>query len=161
MSGTMHLLAFMMHTPINHMTMSWADGADGQAAGLGSISHWQDLARTLERGCFDGVFFADVPSVYDHYKDSTDVAIRYGVNWPTHDPVALIGIMAAATKHLGIASTVSTASLHPFLAVRSLTSLDYLSQGRVGWNIVTGNARSEHRAMGLDVMEHDQRYDRA
>ncbi|MFP6774442.1 MAG: NtaA/DmoA family FMN-dependent monooxygenase [Alphaproteobacteria bacterium] len=161
MSGTMHLLAFMMHTPINHMTMSWADGDDSQAAGLGSIDHWQDLARTLERGCFDGVFFADVPSVYDHYMDSTDVAIRYGVNWPTHDPVALIGIMAAATKHLGIASTVSTASLHPFLAVRSLTSLDYLSQGRVGWNIVTGNARSEHRAMGLDVMEHDQRYDRA
>ena len=69
--------------------------------------------------------------------------------------------MGAATKHLGIVSTVSIASLHPFLAVRSLTSLDYLSQGRVGWNIVTGNARSEHRAIGLDVMEHDQRYDRA
>ncbi len=161
MSQKMHLLAFMMHTPINHMTMSWADADDAQAVGLGSMAHWQNLAQTLERGCFDGMFFADVPSVYDHYKDSTDVAIRHGVNWPTHDPVALIGIMAAATRHLGIASTVSTASLHPFLAVRSLTSLDYLSGGRVGWNIVTGNARSEHRAMGLEFMEHDLRYDRA
>ncbi|MDE0944716.1 MAG: NtaA/DmoA family FMN-dependent monooxygenase [Alphaproteobacteria bacterium] len=161
MSDKMHLLAFMMYTPINHMTMSWADTDDAQARGLSSINHWQDLARTLERGCFDGMFFADVPAVYDHYQDNTDTAIRYGVNWPTHDPVALIGIMAAATSHLGIASTVSTASQHPFLAVRSLTSLDYLSGGRVGWNIVTGNARSEHRAMGLDFMEHDERYDRA
>ncbi|MBT3333230.1 MAG: NtaA/DmoA family FMN-dependent monooxygenase [Rhodospirillaceae bacterium] len=161
MSDKMHLLAFMMHTPINHMTMSWADADDAQAQGLSSISHWQDLARTLERGYFDGMFFADVPAVYDHYQDNTDVAIRYGVNWPTHDPVALIGIMAAATSHLGIASTVSTASQHPFLAVRALTSLDFLSGGRVGWNIVTGNARSEHRAMGLDFMGHDQRYDRA
>ena len=161
MSDKMRLLAFLMHTPINHMTMSWADPADRQAAGLGSIEHWQSLAQTLERGCFDGVFFADVPSVYDHYKDNTDDAIRYGVNWPTHDPVALIGIMTAATKHLGIASTVSLASWHPFLAVRSMSTLDYLSQGRVGWNIVTGNARSEYRAMGLDIVEHDKRYDRA
>jgi len=161
MSDKMRLLAFLMHTPINHMTMSWADPADRQAAGLGSIEHWQSLARTLERGCFDGVFFADVPSVYDHYKDNTDDAIRHGVNWPTHDPVALIGIMTAATKHLGIASTVSLASWHPFLAVRSMSTLDYLSQGRVGWNIVTGNARSEYRAVGLDMVEHDKRYDRA
>lgn len=69
--------------------------------------------------------------------------------------------MTAATKHLGIASTVSLASWHPFLAVRSMSTLDYLSQGRVGWNIVTGNARSEYRAVGLDVVEHDARYDRA
>jgi FMN-dependent oxidoreductase (nitrilotriacetate monooxygenase family) len=161
MSKKMHLLAFLMHTPINHMTMSWADPADQQATKLGSIDHWQDMARLFERGLFDGVFFADVPAVYDHYKDNTDDAIRYGVNWPTHDPVALIGIMAAATKYLGIASTVSLASWHPFLAVRSMSTLDYLSQGRVGWNIVTGNARSEYRAVGLDVVEHDHRYDRA
>ena len=161
MSDKMRLLAFMMHTPINHMTMSWADPADRQAAGLGSIEHWQNMAQLFERGCFDGVFFADVPAVYDHYQDNTDVAIRHGVNWPTHDPVALVGIMTAATKHLGIATTVSLASLHPFLAVRSISTLDFLSRGRVGWNIVTGNARSEYRAVGLDVVEHDKRYDRA
>jgi alkanesulfonate monooxygenase SsuD/methylene tetrahydromethanopterin reductase-like flavin-dependent oxidoreductase (luciferase family) len=157
----MHILGFMMYTPINHMTMSWADPQDKQVTGFGSIKYWQRLAKILERGKLDGLFFADVPSVYDMYKNTTDVAIKYGVSWPAHDPVALIGIMAAATKHLGIATTVSAASLHPFLAVRSLSSLDFLSQGRVGWNIVTGNARSEHRAMGIDVVEHDERYDRA
>ena len=161
MADRMHLLGFMMYTPINHMTMSWADLKDRQIEGFGSIDHWQALARTMERGCFDGLFFADVPAVYDLYKDTTDYAIRYGVSWPAHDPVSLIGIMAAATNHLGIATTVSVASQHPFLTVRSLSSLDYLSQGRVGWNIVTGNARSEHRAMGLDIMDHDERYDRA
>ena len=161
MKRMMHILGFMMYTPINHMTMSWADPQDKQVAGFGSINYWQRLAKILERGKLDGLFFADVPSVYDMYKNTTDIAIKYGVSWPAHDPVALIGIMAAATKHLGIATTVSAASLHPFLAVRSLSSLDFLSQGRVGWNIVTGNARSEHRAMGIDVVEHDERYDRA
>ncbi|MDA9976105.1 NtaA/DmoA family FMN-dependent monooxygenase, partial [Alphaproteobacteria bacterium] len=161
MANMMHLLGFMMYTPINHMTLSWADPNDRQVDGFGSIEHWQTLARTMERGCFDGLFFADVPAVYDFYKDTTDHAIHHGVNWPAHDPVALIGIMAAATRHLGIATTVSVASQHPFLTVRSLSSLDYLSQGRVGWNIVTGNARSEHRAMGLEIMDHDERYDRA
>lgn len=161
MATNMHLIGFMMHTPINHMTLSWADGDDRQLDGLGSMAFWQSLAQTLERGCFDGLFFADVPAVYDHYKDTTDVAMQYGVVWPTHDPVALIGIMTAATRHLGIASTVSTASWHPFLAVRSLSTLDYLSNGRVGWNIVTGNGRSEHRAVGSAQLDHDERYDRA
>ena len=161
MPRMMKLLGFMMYTPINHMTMSWADHEDRQVTGFGSIAHWQNVARTLESGCFDGLFFADVPAVYDMYRDTTDVAVRHGVSWPTHDPVSLIGIMAAATRHLGIATTVSVASQHPFLTVRSVSSLDYLTGGRVGWNIVTGNARSEHRALGLDVMEHDERYDRA
>jgi FMN-dependent oxidoreductase (nitrilotriacetate monooxygenase family) len=161
MAAKMHLIGFMMHTPINHMTLSWADKDDRQVDGLGSIAYWQSLAQTLERGCFDGLFFADVPAVYDHYKDTTDVAMRYGVVWPTHDPIALIGIMAAATKHLGIASTVSTASWHPFLAVRSMSTLDHLSNGRVGWNIVTGNGRSEHRALGTGTLDHDERYDHA
>ena len=161
MSDKMHILGFMMYTPINHMTLSWADPDDQQVGQFGSMEYWQNLAQTMERGKFDGLFFADVPSVYDMYKNTTDYAIKHGVSWPAHDPVTLIGIMGAATNRLGIAPTVSAASLHPFLAVRSLSSLDFLTKGRVGWNIVTGNARSEHRAMGLELMEHDERYDRA
>ena len=100
----MHLLGFMMYTPINHMTLSWADPEDRQVEGFGSMEHWQGLARTMERGRFDGLFFADVPAVYDFYKDTTDVAVRHGVSWPAHDPVALIGVMAsgdAASRHCG------------------------------------------------------------
>ncbi|MCY3752909.1 MAG: nitrilotriacetate monooxygenase, partial [Alphaproteobacteria bacterium] len=74
----MHLLGFMMYTPINHMTLSWADPEDRQVEGFGSMEHWQELARTMERGRFDGLFFADVPAVYDFYRDTTDVAVRHG-----------------------------------------------------------------------------------
>ena len=58
-AGKMHLLGFMMYTPINHMTLSWADPEDRQVEGFGSMEHWQDLARTMERGRFDGLFFAE------------------------------------------------------------------------------------------------------
>lgn len=161
MASGMHLMAFMMHTPINHLTLSWADDDDQRLVQLGSFEHWQDLAQHLERGCLDGVFFADLPAPYDHYRDRTDEAVRYGVCWPSHDPVALLGPMAAATANLGFAVTVSIAATPPYLAVRSISTLDYLSRGRMGWNIVTGNARSEHRALGLEMLDHDQRYDRA
>lgn len=161
MPTQMHLLSFLIHGPMNHTILSWADPRDERVAGLGSIKHWQDLARTLERGRFDGVFFADLPGIPDYYRDRVDEAIRYGVCWPTHDPSPLIGIMAAVTEHLGIAITLSQSAHHPYAAVRLLSTLDCLTGGRVGWNIVTGHLRGEHRAYGLDQLDHDERYARA
>ena len=61
MPTQMHLLGFLIHGPINHTILSWADARDERVAGLSSIRYWQDLARLLKRGCFDGVFFADLP----------------------------------------------------------------------------------------------------
>ena len=55
----MHLIAFFIHSPINHTVMSWAQAGDRRLEGLRSFAHWQGIARTLERGCFDGIFFAD------------------------------------------------------------------------------------------------------
>ncbi|HMP57650.1 MAG TPA: NtaA/DmoA family FMN-dependent monooxygenase, partial [Novosphingobium sp.] len=66
-----------------------------------------------------------------------------------------------ATEHLGLASTMSTSAYHPWTIVRQLSTVDCLSGGRVGWNVVTGHLRGEHRALGLDQLEHDRRYDRA
>ena len=157
----MHLLAFVLHTPINHIMMSWTDPSDTRATGMAGFDHWIEMARTLERGCFDGIFFADVPAAYDMYKQSTDDTVRYGVAWPAHDPVSLFGAMASHTKHIGLASTISVSTFHPYALVRILSTLDYLTRGRIGWNVVTGHARSEHRALGLEQMEHDERYDRA
>jgi len=157
----MHLLSFLIHGPMNHTILSWADPDDERVAGLSSIRYWQDLARLLERGCFDGVFFADLPGVADRYRERVDEAIRYGMCWPTHDPAPLVAIMAAATEHLGIAITLSQSAHHPYSAVRTLSTLDCLTAGRVGWNIVTGHLRGEHRAYGLDQLDHDERYARA
>ncbi|WP_159982128.1 MULTISPECIES: NtaA/DmoA family FMN-dependent monooxygenase [unclassified Novosphingobium] len=161
MGKHIHLVSFLINSPINHTVLSWADPRDNKLEALGSMKLWQDLGRTLERGGFDSIFFADTPGVFDRYKERLDESLRYGVCWPTHDPVPLLGIIGAATEHLGLTATVSTGPHHPYGLVRSLSTLDYLTGGRVGWNIVTGHLRGEHRAFGLTQLEHDQRYDRA
>lgn len=161
MSRHMHLIGFLMHSPINHSALSWADPEDDRLEGLAGFSHWTRLAKTLERGCFDGAFFADTPGGYDWYKDSLDDYVRYGVCWPSHDPMAPLTAMAAATEHLGVALTLSTSGSHPYTTVRRISTLDYMSGGRVGWNIVSGHLRGEHRALGLDQLGHDERYDHA
>lgn len=161
MAKQLHLLSFLTHSPINHTTLSWADPADRRLNGLQSLDYWMHLARELERGCFDGAFFADVLGGFEHYRDRFYEALQYAVWWPTHDPMMLMAPMAAATKHLGLASTLSLAGTHPYLAVRTFGTLDNLTNGRIGWNIVTGNLRGEHRALGLQQMEHDERYERA
>ncbi len=157
----MRLISFLIHSPINHSILSWTDPQDERLAALGSLKAWQDLARTLEKGRFDAVFFADTPGIYDRYRERVDESVRYGVCWPPHDPTVLLPAMAAATEHLGLAVTMSLSAIPPYGAVRTLSTLDYLSGGRVGWNVVTGHLRGEYRAMGLDQLDHDERYDRA
>ncbi|MEJ5978077.1 NtaA/DmoA family FMN-dependent monooxygenase [Novosphingobium sp. PS1R-30] len=161
MGKYIHLVSFQINSPINHTVLSWAHPDDNRLKALGDMSLWIDMARTLERGLFDAIFFADTPGVFDRYEDRMDDAIRYGVCWPTMDPVTLLGAIAGATTQLGLAATVSTGPHHPYSVVRQLSTLDYMSGGRVGWNIVTGHLRGEHRAYGLTELPHDERYDRA
>jgi FMN-dependent oxidoreductase (nitrilotriacetate monooxygenase family) len=161
MSSQMHLFSFILNSPINHTVGSWASPEDDRIEGLGSVDYWRKLGETLERGRFDAVFFADIPAAYDNYRDSSDDTVRYGVCWPNHDPMIALTLVASATKHLGLVVTKSVSAMHPYDLVRSLSTLDYISGGRVGWNVVTGHLRAEHRAFGLTQMEHDQRYDRA
>ena len=161
MSKQMHLLSFLTHSPINHTTLSWADPKDQRIAGFRDLNYWMNLARSLERGLFDGAFFADTLGGFEHYRERFHEAMQYAVWWPTHDPMPLMSVMAAATKHLGLAATLSLSGTHPYLAVRTFGTLDNLTNGRIGWNIVTGNLRGEHRALGHEQMDHDERYERA
>jgi len=161
MSKQMHLISFLIHSPVNHLNMSWTDKEDRRLEMMADIHLWQDYARLLERGLFDGLFFADTPGVLDRYRDTTDYAIRHGICWPNHDPTVLLSALIAATKNLGFAATVSTGPNHPYGLVRQLSTLDYMSGGRIGWNIVTGHLRGEHRAYGLPELAHDERYERA
>ena len=161
MAKQMHLLSFLTHSPINHTTLSWADPNDQRIEGFRSLDYWMHLARELERGCFDGAFFADTLGGFEHYRERFYEAMQYAVWWPTHDPMPLMTVMAAATKHLGLAATLSLSGIHPYLAVRTFGTLDNLTNGRIGWNIVTGNLRGEHRALGHEQMDHDERYERA
>ncbi|MBC7415882.1 MAG: LLM class flavin-dependent oxidoreductase [Herminiimonas sp.] len=126
------------------------------------IHYWAQLARTLEAGLFDGIFFADVLGAYDVYGASVDAALRGAVQVPVNDPSLLISAMAAATRHLGFGITANLTYEAPYLFARRMSTLDHLTGGRIGWNIVTGYLDSAARAIGLDgQMAHDDRYDLA
>ncbi len=121
-----------------------------------------DYARRLEAGLFDGIFFADVVGVYDVLGGSPDAALRGGVQVPVNDPMLLIPAMAAATQHLGFGVTANLTYEAPYLFARRMSTLDHLTQGRIGWNIVTGYLDSAARAAGYQAQAaHDDRYDLA
>jgi FMN-dependent oxidoreductase (nitrilotriacetate monooxygenase family) len=127
-----------------------------------SLTHWVEMAKLLERGLFDGLFLADVLGVYDVLDGSPAPSLRNAVQLPLLDPLALVPAMAHATTHLAFGVTCNLAYETPFLFARRMATLDHLTQGRIGWNIVTGYLDSAARAMGFDAqMAHDDRYDLA
>jgi FMN-dependent oxidoreductase (nitrilotriacetate monooxygenase family) len=139
----------------------WRHPRDRSAEYL-SLDHWMGLARLLEEGLFDGLFLADVLGIYDVHGGNGDAAIRNAVQVPLLDPMLLVPAMAAATRHLGFGVTCNLAWESPALMARRFSTLDHLTKGRIGWNIVTGYLDSAARAMGLDrQMAHDDRYDLA
>src|SRR3954470_144846 len=127
-----------------------------------SLAYWMDRARLLERGLFDGLFLADVVGLYDVLGGSPDAAIRHAVQVPLLDPMLLVPAMAAVTSHLGFGVTVNLTYEAPALFARRFSTLDHLTDGRIGWNIVTGYLDSAARAMGLAAQKaHDARYNAA
>ncbi|MFW3898358.1 LLM class flavin-dependent oxidoreductase [Pseudomonas bharatica] len=127
-----------------------------------TIEYWTELAKLLERGLFDGLFLADIVGVYDVYQQSVEVPLKESIQLPVNDPLLLVSAMAAVTRNLGFGLTANLTYEPPYLFARRLSTLDHLSRGRVGWNIVTGYLDSAAKAMGLDEQpEHDRRYDQA
>ena len=88
-----------------------------------ALESWTNLARTLERGLFDGIFLADVTGVYDVYKGSPDTAIRTAMQIPTNDPYLLIPAMAAVTRHLGFGVTGSIPYEPPYAFARKMSMM--------------------------------------
>lgn len=126
------------------------------------LDYWTSMAATLERGLFDGLFLADIVGVYDVYQQSVDLALRESIQLPVNDPLMLVSAMAAVTKGLGFGVTVNVHAEEPYIFARRLSTLDHLTDGRIGWNIVTGYLDSAARAVGEAALgEHDTRYDRA
>jgi FMN-dependent oxidoreductase (nitrilotriacetate monooxygenase family) len=124
------------------------------------LEYWTDLAITLERGVFDGIFIADVLGVYDVYKGSAFHAIEQAAQIPVNDPLQLIPAMAYVTEHLGFGITASISFEHPYPFARRLSTADHLSKGRVGWNIVTSYLDSGARNLGqAGQVRHDDRYE--
>ncbi|XHS78281.1 LLM class flavin-dependent oxidoreductase [Burkholderiaceae bacterium UC74_6] len=153
--------AFTMNTVGHQSPGLWTHPRD-ESYRYTDPAWWQDLARLLERGRFDGVFLADVLGVYDVFEGAADAALRHGVQAPLNDPLALVPLMAGVTEHLGFGVTAALTYEHPYTFARRISTLDHLTRGRIAWNIVTGYLDSAARNLGLPAqLAHDERYDLA
>jgi FMN-dependent oxidoreductase (nitrilotriacetate monooxygenase family) len=123
------------------------------------LGAWVELAQTLERGLFDGIFLADVLGVYDVFGGDAKAALAHGAQIPVNDPLLLVPAMAAATKNLGFGVTVNLSYELPYGLARRMSTLDHLTDGRIGWNIVTGYLDSAAKGAGKERQTaHDDRY---
>ncbi|WP_103349191.1 LLM class flavin-dependent oxidoreductase [Amycolatopsis sp. CA-128772] len=146
----MHLNAFVM--PNGHHEAAWRHPSTDPHRAR-TFQHYVDIARTAERGRLDSIFLAD------------GVALRGNVKHNSHshfEPLTLLSALAASTVHIGLIATASTTYNEPYHLARKFASLDHLSGGRAGWNIVTSAGIDEARNFTLAKRpSHDARYDRA
>lgn len=157
-----HLNGFTQACIGHHSEGQWKNPLHRVRTGYRSLQYWTQLAQTLERGCFDSLFLADVHGTYSVYRGSNRDAISQGVQFPGLDPTLLIPAMAGCTRHLGFACTYSTTYFPPYHTAKLFSTLDHLTEGRVAWNIVTSYLADALANFGIqDDLSHDQRYDRA
>lgn len=156
----MHLVA-MVNPPTSQYAENWRHPLSRTDWLSGRF--FADLARILERGCFDMMFFADALAVpEDRHGEYATTLRTAGKGSIYFDPVTLISHVAAATTHLGLGATVSTSFVPPYAIARQLLSVDHLSGGRVAWNIVTSTTNAEARNMGhAAIASPTDRYDHA
>jgi N-acetyl-S-(2-succino)cysteine monooxygenase len=148
--------AFLMNT--GHHVAAWRH-PDADADGGLDFAHYKRLAQTAERAKFDMVFLADGVAVRrDHNLDSLS---RSG-QLVHFEPLTLLSALSAVTEHIGLVATASTTYNEPYHIARKFASLDYLSNGRAGWNVVTSASEAEAKNFNRDKhMEHALRYERA
>jgi FMN-dependent oxidoreductase (nitrilotriacetate monooxygenase family) len=159
MPKQIRLNAFDMNC-IGHQSPGLWTHPDDRADRYNTLGYWTDLARTLERGKFDALFVADVLGIYDVYNGSPRTALEHAVQVPVNDPLMVVSAMAMVTEHLGFGITCALSYELPYPFARRMSTLDHLTKGRIGWNIVTGYLDSAARGMGMArQVAHDDRYD--
>ncbi|MGW5437383.1 LLM class flavin-dependent oxidoreductase [Nocardia asteroides] len=147
---TFHLNAFLMG--VGHHEAAWRHPRTDARRVL-DVRHFQEVARIAERGKLDSVFFADTLAVGPRIERNTLAVF---------EPVTLLSAIAAVTERIGLIATASTSYNEPFNLARKFASLDHISGGRAGWNIVTSGNVDEAYNFGLDAIpEHARRYERA
>ncbi len=136
----------------------WAHPHD-RSADYNTLGYWTEVAQILERGRFDAIFLADVLGVYDVYQGSAKPALHHSTQLPVNDPALVVPAMALVTKHLGFGLTATLSYEPPYTFARRISTLDHLTNGRLGWNIVTGYLNSAAQGAGMTGQNaHDDRY---
>lgn len=134
-------------------TPAWHAGTDrmfGDDWPSGGYHTW--LAQRVEEAGFDFLFFEDTAGVSRVLGGNTDLDLRYALSAPKNDPVALITYLAARTERLGLVATASTTLYPPYLLARLYATIDNLSGGRVGWNIVASSEEESAQNFGYDTL---------
>ncbi|MEG0471072.1 MAG: LLM class flavin-dependent oxidoreductase [Solibacillus sp.] len=127
---------------------------DSSVEYIGDISYYQHLAQVAEKGLFDAVFFADNQSF--QAKNSSDMPAFW------FDPIVNLTAISQVTNHVGLVATISSTFSNPFTASRQLLSLDHITKGRVGWNLVTSMTDLEALNHSMEELPpHDIRYEKA
>lgn len=157
MAKKMHLGAVLMFGPTHTGIGAWRTPDYPLDHDYAEPEVWQELARIFERGKYDMAFFADGLGTFE---DPPDSVMQYSVQWPIHDPMLLLPYMASVTDKLGLVATFTTSYEHPYLNARRFATLNHLTKGRVGWNIVTSAYHSEALNFGVEIASHDERYER-
>lgn len=146
---TLHLNAFLLG--VGHHEAAWRLPQSDPTA-VTDLRHYQELARIAERGRLDSVFFADGLTFLGNVRHNALGGL---------EPLTLLSALAAVTEHIGLIATVSTTYNEPFHVARKFASLDHISGGRAGWNIVTSAGEAEARLFGIERPAHRDRYERA
>ncbi|MFJ8235586.1 LLM class flavin-dependent oxidoreductase [Ureibacillus sp. NPDC094379] len=142
---------------INHLTQGIWVHPEQNRVNYTDLNYWIEIAQILEKGKFDFMFFADT---YGYPKDYKDLAVREAANFSSNDPITLIPALAAVTKNLAFTLTTSTTYEEPYANARRFASLDHITKGRIGWNIVTTSNPTAVDLFGRDeFIPHDERYD--
>src|SRR5471032_3205157 len=130
------------------------------------VSRWMmpdifvDLAQAMDRACFDYMIIEDSSNIPYTYKGSHDTYLQYGASTPKLDPAVLVPYLTTATKTVGLVPTLSVSEYPPYLLARLINSLDHVTEGRIGWNCVTGSNDGTAQNYGHDKHRpHDERYE--
>ncbi|HEY1348284.1 MAG TPA: LLM class flavin-dependent oxidoreductase [Ktedonobacteraceae bacterium] len=143
-----------------HHVAAWRH-PQAQADGGLNFAHYRELARTAEDGKFDMIFLADDMAVWGEQAQYAD-ALRRSGQLVSFEPLTLLSALAVVTEHIGLVATASTTYNEPYHIARKYASLDYLSAGRAGWNVVTSMLEAEaHNFNREHHMDHALRYQRA
>ncbi len=144
--------------PTGHHVASWRH-PDAQADAGINVAHYMELARTAERAKFDMIFLADNIAVRAGKMESLSRSAQYIANF---EPITLLSALSAVTERIGLVATASTSYHEPYHVARKFASLDHLSHGRAGWNLVTSGLGTEAPNFGRDThYGHAERYRRA
>ena len=158
MSTPLFFSAFVMNTASHILHGVWRQPEARQIA-FNSLEFWVELAKELEAGLFDVIFFADVVGLYHDFNGSYRKHVEAGLQIPSNDPSVILSALAYNTEHLGLAFTSNILQEHPFTFARKISTLDHASHGRIAWNIVTNPLVNAAHNFGQDLTPHDARYE--